>query len=136
MTRVLIVEDNRDAAEMLNVLLKSWGQVTQVAYDGPSAVDEAVKFRPQVVLLDIGLPQLNGYEVALRLRQQPWGRQVVIIAVTGWGQQADRDRSAAAGIDHHLIKPVEPEALRSLLSTIANRPTLRKSSGERSGARA
>ncbi len=119
--RVLIVEDNRDAAEMLNIMLSTWGQETRVAYDGLAALDMAGQFRPQVVLLDIGLPELNGYDVARRIREQPWGRQVSLVAVTGWGQEADRQRSAAAGIDHHLIKPVEPTALKSLLNEVVPR---------------
>ena len=114
--RVLIVDDNRDAAEALNVMLSAWGQTTRVAYDALAALDVAGKFRPDVVLLDIGLPRLHGYDVARRLRDQPWGRQVLIIAVTGWGQEADRQQSKAAGINHHLIKPVDPETLKKLLA--------------------
>jgi CheY-like chemotaxis protein len=114
--RVLIVEDNRDAAEMLEEMLNAWGQDTRVAYDGLAAVEAAGQFRPQVVLLDIGLPELNGYDVARRIREQPWGQHMSLVAVTGWGQEADRQRSAAAGINHHLIKPVEPTVLKELLT--------------------
>ena len=75
-------------------------------------------FRPDVVLLDIGLPKLNGYEVAHRIRQQPWGQGMVLIALTGWGQETDRQRSQAAGFDHHLVKPVDPSALVHLLASL------------------
>ena len=115
--RVLVVDDNRDAAESLNILLTAWGQDARVAHDALAALDIAEKFRPEVVLLDIGLPKLHGYDVARRLREQDWGRRCLIVAVTGWGQEADRQQSKAAGIDHHLIKPVEPLALRELLAT-------------------
>jgi signal transduction histidine kinase len=114
--RILIVDDNRDAAEALNVMLSAWGQTTRVAYDALTAIDVAGKFQPDVVLLDIGLPKLHGYDVARRLREQPWGRQALLVAVTGWGQEADRQQSKAAGINHHLIKPVDPDVLRKLLA--------------------
>jgi signal transduction histidine kinase len=114
--RILIVDDNRDAAEALNVMLSAWGQTTRVAYDALAAIEIAGKFQPDVVLLDIGLPKLHGYDVARRLRDQPWGRQALLVAVTGWGQEADRQQSKAAGINHHLIKPVDPEMLRKLLA--------------------
>jgi CheY-like chemotaxis protein len=86
-----------------------------VAHDALSALDLATQFRPQAVLLDIGLPQLHGHDVARRMREQDWGRDALLIAITGWGQEADRQRSKAAGIDHHLIKPVDPGTLRRLL---------------------
>jgi signal transduction histidine kinase len=114
--RVLIVEDNRDAAAMLDVLLKEWGQDTRVAHDALIALDVASQFQPQVVLLDIGLPQLHGYEVARRIRQHAWGKRALLVAITGWGQEADRQQSKAAGIDFHLVKPVDPGALRTLLA--------------------
>ena len=114
--RVLIVEDNQDAAEMLTVMVKAWGHDTRVAYDARSALDQAGRLRPHVILLDIGLPQLHGYQVAGKLREQPWGRDALIVAVTGWGQESDRHRSRVAGIDHHLLKPVDPAALKKLLA--------------------
>jgi len=113
--RVLIVEDNHDTAEMMDVMLKEWGQETRVAHDGAAALEIANDFRPQVVLLDVGLPKLHGYEVARRLRQQAWARQTFVVAITGWGVEADR-QSEAAGIDLRLLKPVDPEALRRLLA--------------------
>ena len=134
--RILIVEDNRDAAEMLNELLESWGHETRMAFDGPAGVVAADEFRPQAILLDIGLPGMNGYDVARKLRERAWCRNVPIIAVTGWGQEADRQRSAEAGIDHHLLKPVEPAALRTLLAGFDLRTVIRSSRPETSRTRA
>src|SRR5262249_2287602 len=114
--RILVVDDNQDAAEMLAVMLSSWGQTTRVAYDGLSALEAAAEFEPQVVLLDIGLPRLDGYETARRMRQQPWGPAALLVAVTGWGQESDLERSRQAGFDRHLVKPVAPQQLRSLLA--------------------
>jgi CheY-like chemotaxis protein len=114
--RVLVVDDNRDAAESLNILLSAWGQDARVAHDALAALEVAASFQPEVVLLDIGLPKLHGYDVARRLRESDWGRRALIVAVTGWGQEADRQQSKAAGIDYHMIKPVDPLALRDLLS--------------------
>jgi CheY-like chemotaxis protein len=113
--RVLIVEDNQDTAAMMDLLLTEWGQETRVAHDGPSALEMAAEFKPEVVLLDIGLPKLHGYEVARRMRQQPWAREALLVAITGWGAEADR-QGEAAGIDHRLLKPVDPAALRGLLA--------------------
>ena len=107
--RVLVVDDNQDAAEMLAVLLTAWGLQTRVAYDGLSALTIAQDFEPAVALLDIGLPGLDGYETALRMRQQTWGRTALLVAVTGWGQATDLARSREAGFDHHLVKPVDPK---------------------------
>jgi signal transduction histidine kinase len=113
--RVLVVEDNQDTAEMMNLMLTEWGQEIRIAHDGPSALEIAGEFRPDVVLLDIGLPKLHGYEVARRLRQEPWGRDIMVIAVTGWGAERDR-HSEASAIDHRLLKPIDPAVLRELLA--------------------
>jgi CheY-like chemotaxis protein len=113
--RVLVVDDNRDAAESLALLLRLRGHEVREAYDGLDAVGAARAFRPDAVLLDIGLPGLNGYEVARRIRQEPSGRAALVVAVTGWGQDADKRRSAAAGIDHHMTKPVDLARLSELL---------------------
>jgi signal transduction histidine kinase len=113
--RVLVVEDNTDTAEMMNLMLTEWGQETRLAHDGPSALAAAGEFRPHVVLLDIGLPKLHGYEVARRIREEAWGRDIVMIAVTGWGAERDR-RSEASVIDHRLLKPIDPAVLRDLLA--------------------
>ena len=111
--RILIVDDNRDGADSLGMMLRIMGNDTRTAYDGQEAVDVAEAFRPDVVLLDIGLPKLNGYEACRRIREQPWGKSMVLIALTGWGQEEDRRRSHEAGFDHHLVKPVDPAALEN-----------------------
>jgi CheY-like chemotaxis protein len=116
--RILVVDDNRDGAESLARVLELSGQHTRVTADGLSALREAEAFRPDVVLLDIGLPKLNGFEVARRLRQQPWGQSVILIAVTGWGQEEHRRESSDAGFDAHLVKPVDPIKLVQLLTSL------------------
>jgi signal transduction histidine kinase len=116
--RILVVEDERISAASLEILLGIKGHEIRSAYDGLEAVSAADEFRPDVVLLDIGLPKLNGYEVAQRIRRQPWGRGMVLIALTGWGQETDRHRSQAAGFDHHLVKPVDPADLVQLLASL------------------
>ena len=115
--RVLIVDDNRDSAASMGMLLRIIGNDIRVAHDGLEAVETAESFRPDVVLLDIGLPKLNGYQVAERIRQQPWSHSSVLIAITGWGQETERRRSREAGFDHHLVKPVDPDALRAVLAS-------------------
>jgi CheY-like chemotaxis protein len=116
--RILVVDDERLSAVSLRKLLGMKGYEIRTAYDGLEAVTTADEFRPDVVLLDIGLPKMNGYEVARRIRQQPWGQAMVLIAVTGWGQEADRHRSQEAGFDHHLVKPVDPTELLRLLAVL------------------
>jgi PAS domain S-box-containing protein len=117
--RILVVDDNEDSAESLTVLLKLSGNETQTAYDGLEAVEAAATFRPDVILLDIGLPELNGYEVARKIREQPWGKKMALVALTGWGQEEDRRRSQEAGFNHHLTKPVDPAALTKLLVSLS-----------------
>ena len=112
--RVLIVDDNADAADTLEMVLRSLGYETRVAHDGAAALELAPAFRPHFVLLDIGMPGLDGYEVARRLRAIE-GPAMRIIAITGWGQEADRQRSREAGFDVHLVKPVEPAELVKVL---------------------
>lgn len=119
--RILVVDDNKDALESLEMVLRLQGDITHVAHDGAEAVFEAQKFSPDVVLLDIGMPTMNGYEAARRLRAQPHGENLKIIAVTGWGQNADKERAREAGFDHHLTKPVDAGALSELL--LSYRPT-------------
>lgn len=114
--RILVVDDNVDAARSLaKVLTLLHGQEVQVGHDGPSALEIAETFRPQIVLLDIGLPGMNGHEVAVRLRLRPWFEGCLLVAVTGWGQEKDRAKSFAAGFDHHLVKPVNRETIQHLL---------------------
>jgi PAS domain S-box-containing protein len=114
--RVLVVDDNRDGATSLAMMLSLLGHDTRTAHDGLEAVELAEAFRPDVILLDIGLPKLNGYDACRRIREKPWGKSPVIVAVTGWGQEEDRRRSRAAGFDHHLVKPVELDVLEKLLA--------------------
>ena len=120
--RILVVDDNRDAATSLAVLLKLSGHETQTAYDGLEAVDAASSFKPDVALLDIGLPHLSGFEVARKIRAEPWGKSTVLIAVTGWGQDEDRLKSGEAGFDGHLIKPADFYAVRKLLAGLSASP--------------
>jgi two-component system CheB/CheR fusion protein len=116
--RVLVVDDNFDSAETLTFLLKFEGHDVRTAHAGDTALEEASVFLPHVVVLDIGLPKLNGYEVARRLREQPETKKSFLIALTGYGQEEDRQRSIAAGFDYHLVKPVDPDNLQSLISSL------------------
>jgi signal transduction histidine kinase len=120
--RILVVDDNRDGADSLSGLLAALGNDTCTAYDGAEAVAAAGEFRPDVILLDIGLPKLNGYEACRRIRQLPGGSGVVLIAQTGWGQEEDRQRTREAGFDRHLVKPVDPEELMQLLAGLPRAP--------------
>lgn len=114
--RILVVDDNHDSAEMLAAMLTSWGQQTRVAYDGLSALAAGRDFRPHIILLDLGMPTIDGYETARRLRSEPWGQEATLIAVTGWGQESDLQRTREAGFEHHLLKPVAPRRLRMLIA--------------------
>jgi PAS domain S-box-containing protein len=114
--RVLVVDDNHDAADSLALLLKLAGQDVQAAYDGPSALTRAEEFLPHLVFLDLGMPGMDGYEVAQRLRQQPGGTKMLLVAVTGWGQEEDRRRSQEAGFDGHMVKPTDPDTLRQFFT--------------------
>ena len=113
--KVLIVDDNRDSAELLAVLLEHDGHETRLAHDGLEALERAGPFAPDIILLDIGLPKLNGYETCRRLRALQAYGSVTIVAISGWGQVEDRRRSDDAGFDAHLVKPVEYQALKALL---------------------
>jgi CheY-like chemotaxis protein len=125
---VLVVDDNRDAAETLAELLRFAGHTVTVCHDGVQALDAAEAFRPDVVLLDIGMPKLDGHEVARRLRARSWGRHLRIIALSGFGQVDDRQRSIAAGCDDHLIKPVTDAELRRAVARPAAAPATRSGS--------
>ncbi len=116
--RILIVDDNRDGAQGLALLLDLEGHDVRTAADGLEALEIAEKFRPNVVLLDIGMPGIDGYETARRLRATPWGQSVVLCAQTGWGQEDDKRRARAAGFDRHLVKPVDPEELNRILAEV------------------
>jgi CheY-like chemotaxis protein len=113
--RVLVVDDNRDSAEAVALFLKLSGHDTHIAHDGLEAVEQTARLNPDIILLDIGLPKINGFEAARRIREQSNGKRPVLVALTGWGQDADRQRSRDAGFDAHMVKPVDPAALASLL---------------------
>jgi signal transduction histidine kinase/CheY-like chemotaxis protein len=115
--RVLVADDNRDAGESLAMLLRLDGHEVQLAFDGPEALDLFDRMKPEIAILDIGMPGLTGYEVAQRIRARKSARDVVLIAVTGWGQEADKARAAESGFDHHFTKPLEPDALTALLDS-------------------
>ena len=115
--RVLLVDDNADARESLAMLLRLWGHELRPVPDGTAALEDAERFRPDVVLLDIGLPGLSGYEVARRLRRLPGLAGALLVAVSGYGQDEDRRKSQEAGIDNHLTKPVDPDALQAILAS-------------------
>jgi CheY-like chemotaxis protein len=112
---VLIVDDNEDGAATLSSLLESVGHETFTAHDGRAALDLLDSHRPDVVLLDIGLPLVSGYEVCRQIRSRPWAKAVTLVAVTGWGQDGDRQKAREAGFDHHLLKPLEFAELQRVL---------------------
>jgi len=116
--RILVVDDNRDAAASLSLLLELDGHAIVTAHDGASAYTAAETHRPEVTLLDIGLPVMDGYEVCRRIREQPWGSAMILVALTGWGQEQDRSRTRAAGFDAHLVKPVNYADLMDLLGSV------------------
>lgn len=116
--RILIADDNVDGAEALQMLLEDMGNDVRIAHDGAEAFDAAAAFRPDLALLDIGMPKLTGHELAVKIRAEPWGRTIVLAAITGWGQAEDKQRSREAGFDHHLVKPVSPEALEKLVGGV------------------
>jgi CheY-like chemotaxis protein len=117
--RILIVDDNRDGANSLSLMLKIMGNETKTAYDGQEGVEIASAFLPDIVLMDIGLPKLNGYEACRAIRRTSWGKKVFMIALTGWGQDEDRRRSQEAGFDRHFVKPVDSAALAKLLGELS-----------------
>ncbi len=126
--KALVVDDNADAARSLALLLKLSGHETCTAYDGLEAIEAAETFAPDVILLDIGMPKLNGYDVCRMIRERPWGKRIHIVALTGWGQVEDRRRSHEAGFDAHLVKPVDPADLAKLFSELASERILLTSS--------
>jgi PAS domain S-box-containing protein len=115
--RILVVDDNEDALQMLSMLVGALGHDVSKARDGLEAVEAAERLRPEIILMDLGMPNLNGFEAARRIRNRPWGREIVLIATTGWGQDEDRRRTKDAGFDHHLVKPIEPAVLCELLKS-------------------
>jgi CheY-like chemotaxis protein len=114
--RVLVIEDNADAQLSMKYLLEMWGHEVAVAGDGPTGVDSALSLHPDITLVDIGLPEMDGYEVARRIRNAPGGEQMMLVALTGYGTPEERSRAMQAGFDVHLVKPVEPEQLCRLVA--------------------
>ena len=119
--RVLVVDDNTDNAELLQILLEEEGHKTYMAHDGVEGLAAAERLRPDVVLMDLGLPRIDGFDACRRIREQPWGKGILMIAITGWGQDVDRRKSQEAGFDHHLVKPVDARAIAALLSESTSR---------------
>jgi len=118
--RVLVADDLRDSADSLGLLIELMGHTVEIAYDGEEALRAAERFRPDIVLLDLGMPKLDGFEVSRRIRAAPWSESVRLVAQSGWGQEEDRRRTAEAGFDHHLVKPIDPAALEALMQTLAS----------------
>jgi CheY-like chemotaxis protein len=116
--RILVADDNNDALESLATLLQLNGHEVYTAGNGAIALESAEQHRPEVALLDIGMPKLDGYEVARRIRAQPWGQHITLVALTGWGQDSDRRRSQEAGFDSHLVKPLDLDKLTELLAAL------------------
>jgi CheY-like chemotaxis protein/two-component sensor histidine kinase len=117
--RILVVDDGRDSADSLALLLAMKGHDVRTAYDGEQALEAARDDAPNVVLLDLGMPKLNGYDVCRVIREEPWGKDMIVIALTGWGQETDRRGTEEAGFDHHLVKPVDPDTLGEVLDSLA-----------------
>jgi PAS domain S-box-containing protein len=120
--RILVADDNRDAADTLAAILELDGHEVRTAYDGMEALQIAAQFAPQMALLDIGMPNLNGYQTARRMREQPWGSSILLVALTGWGQEQDRREATEAGFDRHLVKPGDPEIIGALIEQIKPHP--------------
>lgn len=116
--RLLIVDDLKDGADGLAKVMELMGHEVRTAYSGEEAVIAAATFQPELVLLDIGMPKVNGYDACRAIREQPWGKQMFVIALTGWGQERDRRRTEEAGFDDHLVKPVDPDVLATLLASL------------------
>ena len=120
-SRILVVDDLDDAAASLAMICELYGAQTRVAHDGLIALEVGAYFRPEVVLMDITMPQMDGYQAARRIRQEPWGREAILIALTGWGRASDIEAASAAGFDGHLLKPVETDALLRSIAEIRSR---------------
>lgn len=117
--RILVVDDNADITTSLSMLLELKGHEVQTAGDGIEAIVAAGSFKPQVILMDIGMPRLNGYDAASKIRSHTWGVDIILIALTGWGQEQDRSQAQKSGFDHHITKPIQLEALKQLLCNIS-----------------
>jgi len=115
--RVLLIEDNVDITDFIRIQLEMWGHEVSVAHDGPSGLEAALRLRPDIALLDVGLPGMDGYELAQRIRRDPVASSLRLVAMTGYGRPEDRARALAAGFDEHLVKPVHPRQLQDLLAS-------------------
>jgi CheY-like chemotaxis protein/two-component sensor histidine kinase len=120
--RLLVVDDNRDAAESLGLVLRFMGYEVSIAYSGAEALELAAHERPRAAIIDIGMPGMSGHELARRMRREAWGRHAVLVALTGWGQEADKQAALAAGFDDHLTKPVDPDTVEALLAKRLDEP--------------
>jgi CheY-like chemotaxis protein/two-component sensor histidine kinase len=133
-SRILLADDNHDAVDSLALVLKMAGYEVYATHSGLEAMDVGARMRPDVFILDIGMPEISGYELASRIRQEPWGGNALLIALTGWGQLQDQERSREAGFDHHLTKPVDPDQLERLLHDFASPPADRLGGTDRACA--
>jgi len=118
--KVLVVDDNRDAAETLALVLGMFGHELLVGHTGREAIELGSRERPDAIILDIGMPDMTGYETARRIRREAWGRKTFLLAITGWGQEDDKEAARAAGFDGHLTKPVDPDQVELLLTNFLN----------------
>jgi CheY-like chemotaxis protein len=116
--RILVVDDNVDSATTLAMLLSMHGNEVDVAFDGAQAIESANRMRPDVILLDLGMPKMNGYDACRRIREKPWSRNTLLVAVTGWGQENDRRRTSEAGFDAHIVKPIDDSLLEETLVSL------------------
>jgi len=117
--RLVVADDNVDTAHSLSLLLEALGHEAKIAHNGVQALGLAHEFQPDAMIIDIGMPGLDGHDLARRIRAEPWGKELLLIAASGWGQDEDKERSREAGFNLHLVKPVELETLEALLATIA-----------------
>jgi CheY-like chemotaxis protein len=114
--RILVVDDNRDAARTLRMMLERWGHQVDSAHDGREALERAVQTRPELIFMDIGMPLMNGYEAARAIREEPWGKSVLLVAISGWGQEQDKIRARDAGFDFHIVKPGTADEIQRIIS--------------------
>jgi CheY-like chemotaxis protein len=131
---VLVADDNRDAAESLGLVLRFMGYEVSIAYGGAEALACRDRERPRAAIIDIGMPGMSGHEVARRMRLEAWGRHAVLVALTGWGQDSDKQAARAAGFDDHLTKPVDPDDVEAVLSRLLGDAPARSGGGEVSDA--
>lgn len=120
--RILIADDNEDSATAMAMIFKLMGNEVRMATDGLEAIQIAEAFRPELILMDIGMPEMNGYDACRQIRKQPWGDSIVIAALTGWSREEDQRHAQDAGFNHHLIKPIDPDCLEKLLEDLSAPP--------------